>query len=71
MRMCTWPVVRVFGVLVACGAILTGCNRGDSESDAPEVRPVRSVTIAKSEGGSSITLSGRAKYTNSKIHGLA
>lgn len=59
MRMCTWPVVRVFFVLVACGAILTGCNRGDSESDDPEVRPVRSVTIAKSEGGSSITLSGR------------
>jgi RND family efflux transporter MFP subunit len=59
MRICTWPVVRAVGIFVACGAVLSGCQRGGTESDEPEVRPVRSVTIAKSDGGSSITLSGR------------
>jgi len=38
---------------------LAGCQRGADEAAEPEVRPVRSVTIAKSEGGNTIALSGR------------
>jgi membrane fusion protein, multidrug efflux system len=59
--MATWSIVRVawIAVIAAGGASLAGCQRGGDESTEPEVRPVRSVTIAKSEGGSSITLSGR------------
>jgi RND family efflux transporter MFP subunit len=44
--------------LAAC-ASLSACHRGAPESAEPEVRPVRAVTIAKSEGGSTIALSGR------------
>ena len=57
----TWSVARFawFGVVTACGAGLAGCQRGAPETAEAEVRPVRSVTIAKREGGNSITLSGR------------
>ena len=55
-------VVRPFawiGVVAACGASLAGCQRGAPEAAEAEVRPVRSITIAKREGGSTIALSGR------------
>ncbi len=57
----TWSVARVtwLGVAAACCCGLAACHRGAHESEKAEVRPVRSVTIAKSEGGSTITLSGR------------
>ena len=47
------------GLAVACGAASSGCQRGAPESAEAEVRPVRSITIAKREGGSTLTLSGR------------
>jgi RND family efflux transporter MFP subunit len=57
----TWSVARVvwIGLLVAVGAASSGCQRGAPESAEAEVRPVRSITIAKREGGSTIALSGR------------
>ncbi|NJD32579.1 MAG: efflux RND transporter periplasmic adaptor subunit [Gammaproteobacteria bacterium] len=57
----TWSLTRVvfFGVVAACCCGLSACQRGGPESEKPEVRPVRSITIAKSEGGSAISLSGR------------
>jgi len=57
----TWSVARLawIGVVAACGAGLAGCQRGAPEAAEAEVRPVRSITIAKREGGNSITLSGR------------
>jgi len=57
----TWSVARVAWISVAAvsGAGLLGCQRGAPEAAEDEVRPVRSVTIAKSEGGSTIALSGR------------
>lgn len=57
----TWSVVRVvwIGLAVTCGAAVTGCQRGAPESAEPEVRPVRSITIARGEGGSTLSLSGR------------
>jgi RND family efflux transporter MFP subunit len=51
--------VTWLGLVAACGAGIAGCQRGAPEATDAEVRPVRSVTIAKSEGGSTITLSGR------------
>jgi RND family efflux transporter MFP subunit len=51
--------VATLAVIAACGAVTAGCQRGTSEADEPEVRPVRSVTIAKQAGGSTIALSGR------------
>jgi RND family efflux transporter MFP subunit len=57
----TWSVARVawVGVAVAGVASLVGCQRGDGEAAEPEVRPVRSVTIAPREGGNTVALSGR------------
>jgi RND family efflux transporter MFP subunit len=57
----TWSVARVawVGVAAACVAGLVGCQRGDGEAAEPEVRPVRSVTIAPREGGNTVALSGR------------
>jgi len=57
----TWSVARVvwIGLAVACGAALSGCQRGAPESAEAEIRPVRSITIAKREGGSTLALSGR------------
>ena len=51
----------LLGVLLAIAACapLAGCQRGAPETAEPEVRPVRSITIAKSEGGSTVALSGR------------
>jgi RND family efflux transporter MFP subunit len=49
----------IVAVVATCAAGLAGCQRGDDEASEPEVRPVRSVTIAKSEGGSTLSLSGR------------
>ena len=46
-------------VAIAACASLASCGRGAPESAAPEVRPVRSITIARSEGGSTVALSGR------------
>ena len=39
-------------------ALLAGC-RQESEASAPQVRPVRTVTIEKHEAGSPVTLTGR------------
>jgi RND family efflux transporter MFP subunit len=47
------------GVVVVLGTGLAACQRGAPEAAEPEVRPVRSVTIAKREGGNTIALSGR------------
>lgn len=57
----TWSAARYgwLGVAAAFVAGLAGCQRGADEAAEPEVRPVRSVTIAKSEGGNTIALSGR------------
>jgi len=57
----TSSLARVGWIVLAaaCGAGLAGCQRGADEAAEPEVRPVRSVTIAKSEGGNTIALSGR------------
>ena len=57
----TWSAARIalIGVAVACGTGLAGCQRGAPEAAEPEVRPVRSVTIATREGGNTIALSGR------------
>src|SRR5262249_13265463 len=39
-------------------ALLVGC-RPDSEATAPQVRPIRTVTVEKHEAGSPVTLTGR------------
>ncbi len=59
--MAEWSLTRVawLGVAAACLASLAGCQRGTDEAAEPEVRPVRSVTIEKREGGNTIALSGR------------
>jgi len=43
---------------LALSALLVGC-RPDSEAAAPQVRPVRTVTVEKHEAGSPVTLTGR------------
>jgi len=43
---------------LALSALLAGC-RPDSEAAAPQVRPVRTVTVEKHEAGSPVTLTGR------------
>ena len=55
----TFARAVIVGVVATCGAGLAGCQRGGNEADEPEVRPVRSITIAESKGGSTLTLSGR------------
>ena len=50
--------VGLLGV-VACGALLAGCQRGTPEMDEPDVRPVRAITVAMRENGSTIALTGR------------
>jgi RND family efflux transporter MFP subunit len=57
----TWSAARYgwLGVAAAFVAGLAGCQRGVEEAAEPEVRPVRSVTIEKREGGNTIALSGR------------
>jgi RND family efflux transporter MFP subunit len=50
--------VGLLGV-AACAALLAGCQREASEVTEPEARPVRSITIATREGGSTIALTGR------------
>jgi len=57
----TSSLARVGWIVLAaaCVAGLAGCQRGADEAAEPEVRPVRSVTIAKSDGGNTIALSGR------------
>jgi RND family efflux transporter MFP subunit len=55
----TFARAVIVGVVATCGAGLAGCQRGGDEADEPEVRPVRSITIAESKGGSTLTLSGR------------
>jgi len=46
-----WPALALSALLAGCGA--------DSEASAPQVRPVRTVTIEKHEAGSPVTLTGR------------
>jgi RND family efflux transporter MFP subunit len=45
-------------VALVAGTLLSGCQR-ESETPAPEVRPVRTVTIVKSEAGETVTYTGR------------
>jgi RND family efflux transporter MFP subunit len=47
------------GLVAAAGLAVSACQREAPEAEGPEVRPVRSVTITESSGGSTITLSGR------------
>ena len=46
-----WPALALSALLAGCGA--------DSEASAPQVRPVRTVTIEKHKAGSPVTLTGR------------
>jgi len=46
-----WPALALSALLAGCGA--------DSEASAPQVRPVRTVSIEKHEAGSPVTLTGR------------
>jgi len=46
-----WPALALSALLVGCGPA--------SEASAPQVRPVRTVTIEKREVGSPVTLTGR------------
>src|SRR5215472_8908835 len=46
-----WSALALSGLLVGC--------RPDSEAAAPQVRPVRTVTVEKHEAGSPVTLTGR------------
>src|SRR5215475_4060609 len=46
-----WPALALSALLAGCGA--------DSEASAPQVRPVRTVTIEKHVAGSPVTLTGR------------
>jgi multidrug efflux pump subunit AcrA (membrane-fusion protein) len=49
---------RTIWSALALSALLVGC-RPDSEAAAPQVRPVRIVTVEKHEAGSPVTLTGR------------
>src|SRR3974390_1353479 len=49
---------RTIWSALALSALLVGC-RPDSEAAAPQVRPVRTVTVEKREAGSPVTLTGR------------
>jgi hypothetical protein len=50
---------RCLAALCAVSCLLSGCQRSAEESAEPEVRPVRSITIAKREAGDVVVLSGR------------
>lgn len=49
---------QAFWLITVTAALLTACGPED-EVAVPEVRPVRSLTVAKHEAGSTITLTGR------------
>jgi membrane fusion protein, multidrug efflux system len=49
---------RIFGSALVFSALLFGC-RPDSEATAPQVRPVRTITVEKHEAGPPVTLTGR------------
>jgi membrane fusion protein, multidrug efflux system len=51
-------MTRTIWSTLALSALLVGC-RPESEAAAPQVRPVRTVTIEKREAGSPVTLTGR------------
>lgn len=51
-------VLRRLFVIAAAATLLSACGRKE-EARAPEPRPVRTVTVAKREAGSTVTLTGR------------
>src|SRR5215470_20149600 len=51
-------LARTIWSALALSALLVGC-RPESEASAPQVRPVRTVTVEKHEAGSPVTLTGR------------
>jgi membrane fusion protein, multidrug efflux system len=58
-----WRERMMFRVLLAClvllpSAILTGCNE-EPETAAPEIRPVRTVTVEESKSAVPVVLTGR------------
>lgn len=50
----SWPVAG----LTLCAALLLGACERDNEAEAPQVRPVRVVTIAKGDRGDVFSLTG-------------
>ena len=50
------PLAVAVGLLAAC--------QPDSESSAPEIRPVRTVTVVKRESGETVVYTGRIQAEN-------
>lgn len=59
-RGCVSPIARRLLVIAAAAAVLSACGAKE-EARAPVPRPVRTVTVAKSEVGPSTTLTGRVE----------
>lgn len=56
------PCTR-FGIAVALVAALAACQRG-TEAPAPEIRPVRAITVGKTDSGGSVSLTGTVQAQN-------
>ncbi len=50
-------------VMLPLLALLCACQRAD-EAPAPEIRPVRTVTISKTDGGSTVAITGTVQAQN-------
>ena len=57
MKPCLWPAVLTAAILLAA------CGR-DSEPGAPDVRPVRTVTVEKRNVGETVAFTGRIEAEN-------
>ena len=58
-----WRQPRLLLAALATAALLAACQP-EAETAAPEVRPVRTVTVAKREVGETVTFTGRIEAEN-------
>lgn len=58
--MTTSGSARIFFVLIGLGLLLTSC-KPDTKAEAPEIRPVRTVTAARGEAAETVVLTGHIR----------
>lgn len=59
----TRPMLRTVLLMLAIPTLLAACER-ESETAAPETRPVRTVTVVKRDVGETVTYTGRIEAEN-------